>query len=256
MTMPGITRRGLAAGMASAAVVAGRGASAQVGEVTRNLPRTYAGARLNLAWGTGQVNVTMADFSREFSDATSINLQFTSLNSDDLQQKTILDTATKTDAFDVYLNAYQWKREIGAYLADLTDMDKHVKGCPPLDIDDFPKAAFDVYSRFGNKLMAIPINGSATCFVWNKKAFRDARARPRWGAEILAGRVRPRQQADGGQALRVQHARRQEHPGRLHVDHRLPRLRWLLHRSQGHAHAQQPCRAARHQVHRRATAED
>lgn len=51
--MPGITRRGLTAGVASAAVVAGRGAFAQVGEVTRNLPRTHAGTRLNLAWGTG-----------------------------------------------------------------------------------------------------------------------------------------------------------------------------------------------------------
>lgn len=197
--MPGITRRGLAAGVASAAVVAGRSASAQVGEVTRNLPRTYAGTRLNLAWGTGQVNVTMADFSREFSDATGINLQFTSLNSDDLQQKTILDTATKTNAFDVYLNAYQWKQEIGPYLADLTDIDKQVKGCPPLDLDDFPKAAFDVYSRFGNKLMAIPINGSATCFVWNKKAFRDAGLDPdaapkSWqdvydhGSKLMAGK--------------------------------------------------------------------
>ena len=54
----------------------------------------------------------MADFSREFTEATGINLQFTSLNSDDLQQKTILDTATKTNAYDVYLNAYQWKQEI------------------------------------------------------------------------------------------------------------------------------------------------
>jgi multiple sugar transport system substrate-binding protein len=172
--MPGITRRRLAAGVASAAIVAGRRASAQVPEVTRSLPRTYSGTRLNLAWGTGQVNVTMADFSREFTEATGINLQFTSLNSDDLQQKTILDTATKTNAYDVYLNAYQWKQEIGPYLADLTDMDKHVNGCPPLDLDDFPEAPFGVYSRFGNKLMAIPINGSATCFVWNKKTFRDA----------------------------------------------------------------------------------
>ena len=65
--MPGITRRRLAAGVAcTAAIVAGGGASAQVAEVTRSLPRTYAGTRLNLAWGTGQVNVTMADFSRDY----------------------------------------------------------------------------------------------------------------------------------------------------------------------------------------------
>ena len=76
--MPGITRRRLAAGVAStAAIVAGGGASAQVAEVTRSLPRTYAGTRLNLAWGTGQVNVTMADFSSEFTEATGISLQFT-----------------------------------------------------------------------------------------------------------------------------------------------------------------------------------
>src|SRR3974377_300920 len=97
--MPGITRRRLAAGVASAAIVAGRRASSPVSQGTPHLPRTSSGTRLNLAWGTGQVNVTMADFSREFTEATGINLQFTSLNSDDLQQKTILDTATKPNAY-------------------------------------------------------------------------------------------------------------------------------------------------------------
>lgn len=197
--MPGITRRGLAAGVASAAIITSRRASADVAEVTKNLPKTYSGTRLNVAWGTGQVNVTMADFTHEFSDATGINLQFTALGSDDLQQKTILDLATKTNAFDVFLNAYQWKQEIGPYLADLTGMDQQVKGCPPLDLDDFPKAAFEVYARFNNKLFAIPINGSATCFVWNKKAFRaaglDPDAAPKsWqdvydhGSKLIAGK--------------------------------------------------------------------
>ena len=39
------------------------------------------------------------------------------------------------------MNAYQWKQEIGPYLADHTHMDKQVKGCPPLDLDDFPQRA-------------------------------------------------------------------------------------------------------------------
>ena len=196
--MPGLTRRGLAAGVASAAIIT-RGARAEVAEATKNLPKTYSGTRLNCAWGTGQVNVTMADFTKEFTEATGITLQFTALNSDDLQQKTILDLATKTNAFDVFLNAYQWKQEIGPYLADLTGMDQQVKGCPPLDLDDFPKAALDVWGRFNNKLFAIPINGSATCFVWNKKAFRDAGIDPdtapkSWqdvadhGAKMVAGK--------------------------------------------------------------------
>ena len=173
--MPGITRRRLTAAVASAGLFAGRRASAQaVSEATRNLPRTYSGTKLNMAWGTGQVNAAMIEFSREFTDATGIQLAFTSLNSDDLQQKTILDTATKTNAFDVYLNAYQWKQEIGPYLADLAHIEQEVKGCPPLDLDDYPKAPLEVYSRFGDKMFAIPLNGSATCFVWNKKAFRAA----------------------------------------------------------------------------------
>ena len=138
--MPGITRRRLTTAVASAGLLAGRRASAQtVSEATRNLPRTYSGTKLNMAWGTGQVNAAMIEFSREFTDATGIQLAFTSLNSDDLQQKTILDTATKTNAFDVYLNAYQWKQEIGPYLADLSHIEQEVKGCPPLDLDDFPK---------------------------------------------------------------------------------------------------------------------
>ena len=93
--MPGITRRGLAAGVASAAIISSRRALADIAEITKGLPRTYAGTRLNCAWGTGQVNVTMTDVAGEFSEATGIQLQFTSLNSDDLQQKTILDTATR-----------------------------------------------------------------------------------------------------------------------------------------------------------------
>src|SRR5260370_21289212 len=32
----------------------------------------------------------------------------------------------------------------------------------------------DVYGRWKGKLMALPVNGSATFFVWNKKAYRDA----------------------------------------------------------------------------------
>ncbi len=176
--MPDLTRRRLTAAVASASLLAGRRAAAQTvsSEATRNLPRTYSGTKLgwNMAWGTGQVNSAMIEFSREFTDATGIQLAFTSLNSDDLQQKTILDTATKTNAFDVYLNAYQWKQEIGPYLADLSHIAEEVKGCPPPDLDDFPKAPLEVYSRFGDKMMAIPLNGSATCFVWNKKAFRAA----------------------------------------------------------------------------------
>ncbi len=192
---------------------------------------------LNLAWGTGQVNVTMADFSREFSEATGINLQF----GPHCTPTTSSRRRSSTRPPRPILRCVSQRLSVEAGDRSLPRRPhRHGQagqGRPPLDLDDFPKAALEVYSRFGNKLMAIPVNGSVTFLVWNKKAFRDAGLDPDVRAKILAGGLRPRQQAGGRQAVRVQHAGWQEHPGRLHLDHRLPRLRRHLHRRQGHAHA-------------------
>ena len=169
--MSAITRRALATG---AALLATTGARAQSpSEATRNLPKTHSGATLNILWANDPVGIAIAAFSKEFSEATGIALNFTNASSDDRQQKSILDTTTKTNAFDIYMNAYQWKQQLAPYLADHAHIDQEVKGCPPLDLADFPPRALDVYTKVGSKMMAIPLLGSATFLVWNKKAYRE-----------------------------------------------------------------------------------
>jgi multiple sugar transport system substrate-binding protein len=171
--MTGMTRRGLATG--TAALLASASVRAQTpGDATSNLPKTYSGTALNILWANDPVGIAMANFSKQFSEATGIALNFTNASSDDRQQKSILDTTTRTNAFDIYMNAYQWKQQLAPYLIDHAHIDQEVKGCPPLDLADFPPRALEVYTKVGTKMMAIPLLGSATFLVWNKKAYREA----------------------------------------------------------------------------------
>ncbi|MBV9812821.1 MAG: extracellular solute-binding protein, partial [Acetobacteraceae bacterium] len=176
--MSTLTRRGLVAGAAALAAATrtarAQGTSGAPSEATRNLPRTYAGTTLNILWANDPVGIAMAGFSKEFIDATGIALNFTNASSDDRQQKSILDTTTHTNAFDIYMNAYQWKQQLAPYLIDHAHIDQEVKGCPPLDLADFPAGALDVYTKVGAKMMAVPLLASATFQVWNKQAYRQS----------------------------------------------------------------------------------
>ncbi|HYZ63715.1 MAG TPA: hypothetical protein VE650_14795, partial [Acetobacteraceae bacterium] len=148
-----ITRRQL--GLTAAGVALAAAARAQtVATATRNLPRTYAGATLNIVWGPEPTNAAIANFSREFQEATGINIQWTNVAHSERYQKIILDLSGNTNSFDVYLNAYQWKQELAPYVIDHARIDQEVKGAPPLDLEDYPKRALDVYGRVGDKLMA------------------------------------------------------------------------------------------------------
>ena len=179
--MTAITRRALAAATA-AVLLAARQARAQgPSPVTRALPKTYSGSTLNLVWGPEPVNQAMANFSQEFGEATGIKLVFNGVAHTERYQKIILDTTSNTNSFDIYLNAYQWKNELAPFVIDHAKIDQEVKGAPPLDLDDYPKRALDVYGRVGDKLMAIPLNGSVTFLVWNKKAFAKAGLDPERG---------------------------------------------------------------------------
>ena len=169
-----ITRRHLGLGAAALAAWPYGARAQEVPASTRNLPKTYSGATLNLVWGPEPVNQAMAEFSREFIEATGIKLVWTNVAHTERYQKIILDTTSGTNSFDVYLNAYQWKQELAPYVIDHAKIAEEVKGAPPLDLDDYPKRALDVYTKVGDKMMAIPLNGSVTFLVWNKKAFRAA----------------------------------------------------------------------------------
>jgi ABC-type glycerol-3-phosphate transport system substrate-binding protein len=176
--MPVLTRRRLAATAASAAVLGSplRHAMAQAAasDVTRSLPRNYAGATVRITWGNTPSYLDLAKFCDRFTEATGIHLEFQPLLQADRYQKLILDLSTKTNSFDVYITAYQWKSEVAPYVADLTHMDQEVKGVPPLAWDDYPERALDAYARYDNKYIATPLIGDASMLVWNKKMLRDA----------------------------------------------------------------------------------
>ena len=177
-------------------------------QATSGLPRTYAGATLNVVWGPEPVNGAIAAFTKEFQDATGIQIQWTNVAHSERYQKIILDTTSNTNSFDVYLNAYQWKQELAPYVIDHSKLDQEVKGAPPMDLDDYPASALAVQGKVGDKLMAIPLNGSVTFLVWNKKAYARRRVGPGHGAKDLGRGIPKRPQAAGRQYVRLQHAGR------------------------------------------------
>jgi ABC-type glycerol-3-phosphate transport system substrate-binding protein len=145
-----------------------------VSETTRNLPRSYAGTTLKITWGNTPAYAQVVDFSKQFSDATGIQLEFVTLLQADRYQKMMLDASSGTNSFDLYLTAYQWKEQLAPYAADLTHIDKEVKGVPDPEWTDYPQSALDAYAKFDDKIVAIPFLGDASMLVWNKKELREA----------------------------------------------------------------------------------
>ncbi|MBI1777804.1 MAG: extracellular solute-binding protein [Proteobacteria bacterium] len=195
--MTGITRRGLIATAASAALLGSsfRQAKAQAAgaAATRSLPRTYAGTTLKITWSTTPSFTQITNFCEEFTNASGIRLEFLPLLQADRYQKLILDLTSGTNAFDVYLAAYQWKDQFAPYVADLMGIDKEIKGVPPLEWADYPQRALDAYARYENRMVAIPLIGDASLLVWNKAALSAAGLDPdkppaTWDAVYQAGR--------------------------------------------------------------------
>ncbi len=177
--MKGMSRRGFM-GVAAAAVASpyslhyARAQGTAADEVTRSLPRTYAGRALSITWGSTPAYAQISAYCGKFSEATGIELKFVPLQQADRYQKMVLDATSNTNSFDVSITAYQWKDEIAPYFADLSKIDQEIKGIPPLDLADYPQRALDAYSRVGDRLVTLPLLGDASLLVWNKKALQDA----------------------------------------------------------------------------------
>ncbi len=175
--MTGITRRSLNAGFSAVATMGGlvsRPAFADMPEVTKRLPRNFAGQTLRMMVGNDPVSMALAQYSSQFADAAGIHLDFNYSGSNDRYQKMVLDVTSGGGSFDVYQFAYQWKHEVATYLADLSHLETEIEGAPSLDLADYPQKALDVYGKFEGKLIALPLLGSTTFFVWNKRAYRSA----------------------------------------------------------------------------------
>jgi multiple sugar transport system substrate-binding protein len=195
--MKALTRRGFVA-LATTALASpalSRRALAETSKadiVTQNLPRTYAGRALNITWGSTPAYNQITAYCTRFTEATGIELKFVALQQADRYQKMILDAASNTNSFDVSITAYQWKDEVAPYFADLSNIDKEIKGVPPLALDDYPQLALDAYSRVGTKMVTIPILGDASMLIWDKKALTEAglsadETPPTWDAVVERG---------------------------------------------------------------------
>ena len=172
--MPAITRRTFGGLAAAALTLRQARAQAELAQATRNLPRTYAGKTLRITWGSTPSYDQLIAFSQRFTEATGIALEFAKLQQADRYQKAILDASTNTNAFDIYITAYQWKDQLAPYAADLTHIDQEVKGAPPMDWDDYPARALQAYSRLGDKSVTVPLLGDASLLVWDKKLLAAA----------------------------------------------------------------------------------
>src|ERR1700760_4364576 len=89
-----------------------------VSAVTKALPKTYHGATVNFPLPSGPAPEAYIKVSKEFEDATGIQVNFTILSYQELHQKLILDLTSGSNSFDALMFAYQWKREIDPYMAD------------------------------------------------------------------------------------------------------------------------------------------
>lgn len=178
-----ITRRDFAAGVSAAALMPTLSSSshAQTAAVTTRLPKTYAGARLRVLFGSGGAWDIMKRGLDEFSTATGIALEVTTAQYMDRYTKMMLDVTSGSNSFDTFPLAYQWKFDAAPYLADLSNINSEIKDSPPLDLEDYPAKPLEIYSKVDGRLISIPVIGDLTFIAWNKRLYEAAGLDPERG---------------------------------------------------------------------------
>lgn len=177
--MKNISRRHFNAGMAALPLLAAGWKPAwadAADDLTKSLPKDYAGTTLRVLIGAGGVWDKMIAAQKDFTEATGIRIENTGLAYNDQYQKMILDTVSKSGSYDIYTFAYQWKYELEPVLADLEAID--VPGAPALDLDDYPPKVLSIYGKLGDKLVGLPVIGDVTLFAWNKADYAAAKLDP------------------------------------------------------------------------------
>jgi multiple sugar transport system substrate-binding protein len=149
-------------------------AADDVSAVTKSLPKTYKGATLTFPLPSGPAPEAYIKVTKEFEEATGIQVNFTILSYQELHQKLILDLTSGSNSFDALMFAYQWKREIDPYMADLKALSQQVAGSPGLALEDYPQRALQIYGAVDGKLMGLPVLGDATLILWNVDQYKSA----------------------------------------------------------------------------------
>jgi multiple sugar transport system substrate-binding protein len=143
--------------------------------------RSDQGTAENLSWCDGEFSLPSGPapeayikVSKEFEEATGIEVNFTILSYQELHQKLILDLTSGSNSFDALMFAYQWKREIDPYMADLKTLSQQVAGAPALALEDYPQRALQIYGVVDGKLRGLPVLGDATLILWNVDQYKQA----------------------------------------------------------------------------------
>ncbi len=137
----------------------------------QDLPKTYAGTTLNIMSRTSPPFDSTVQLGEEFTNATGIKLNVTRIAPSDHYAKLMLDWTSGTNAYDVSLFVYQWKADLAPYLADLTNLEKDIKGAPALDLADYAPKVLDVYGKHDGKLVGLPILGDVAFLLYNKAIY-------------------------------------------------------------------------------------
>jgi multiple sugar transport system substrate-binding protein len=150
-------------------------AQSTVSEITKKLPQKYKGTTIHiLGISAGPLADATAELSKEFENATGIEIVSTALSYQEMHQQMILDLTSGSNSFDAVWFAYQWKREIDPYMVDFKEMAKQLPEAPPLVLDDYPQRALDIYGVVNGKLMGLPTLGDATLILWNVDQYKKA----------------------------------------------------------------------------------
>jgi multiple sugar transport system substrate-binding protein len=149
-------------------------AQTPISEITKTLPKKYKGTTIHVLGLTGPLDDVNAALAKEFEDATGIQVVSTGLSYQEMHQQMILDLTSGTNSFDAVWFAYQWKREIDPYMADLKELAKQIPDAPSLALDDYPARALEIYGVVNGKLMGLPVLGDATLILWNVDQYKNA----------------------------------------------------------------------------------
>ena len=150
-------------------------------QVTKKLPKRYAGTEINVIWCSGRHWDAMAKLSQEFMEATGIKVTHTGLSAMDVHTKIMLDFMSGSGGIDVVGVSHIWKAEVDPYMADLNELAKQVPDAPSLELDDWSPRGLGIYGKYKGRLMALPLRGDVTLLVWNKDFYEEVGLHPDQG---------------------------------------------------------------------------
>jgi len=142
-------------------------------EVTKTLPDRYAGVTLNVITENSKPFKDFIEVSKQFEEATGINLEFDELPYGDHYDKMMLSFMAGDEQYDVHVGTYTWFYDMDPYMADLEELATMVPDAPALPLDDYAQGVKDTYSNYNGRMIAIPIQCGIVFTTWNTEMYAE-----------------------------------------------------------------------------------